>query len=41
MSEIDVAPDTVVFYADLSSPWAHVAAHRLRRARAEPRELGR
>lgn len=32
---IQVAPGTIVIYADLGCPWAHLAVHRLHRARAE------
>jgi predicted DsbA family dithiol-disulfide isomerase len=31
---VDVASGTVVVFGDLGCPWAHVAVHRLRRARA-------
>ena len=32
---IDVAPGTVVVYADIGCPWAHLAVHRLHATRAE------
>jgi predicted DsbA family dithiol-disulfide isomerase len=31
---IDVAPGTIVVFADIACPWAHVAVHRLHRTRA-------
>ncbi|SER10282.1 DsbA family oxidoreductase [Actinokineospora terrae] len=30
---IDVAPGTIVFYADIGCPWAHIAAYRLHTTR--------
>ena len=32
---IDVAPKTIVVYADITCPWAHVAVHRLHAARSK------
>jgi predicted DsbA family dithiol-disulfide isomerase len=32
---MDVSPATIVIYADIACPWAHLAMHRLHEARAE------
>ena len=32
---IDVAPNTIVVYADIACPWAHLAVYRLHAARAK------
>lgn len=32
---IEVAPNTIVVYADITCPWAHVAVHRLHAARSK------
>jgi predicted DsbA family dithiol-disulfide isomerase len=34
MTDVTAAPGTVVVYSDIGCPWAHLAVHRLLRARA-------